>query len=80
MTSRAVYDDVVAEVSAELRGRLDAVTAAGIAPERIVLDPGLGFAKVAEHDWALLAGLDQLAALGSPCSWGPPANASSVRC
>ncbi|WP_380158664.1 dihydropteroate synthase [Kineococcus sp. R86509] len=66
MTSRAVYDDVVAEVSAELRGRLDAVTAAGIAPERIVLDPGLGFAKVAEHDWALLAGLDQLAALGFP--------------
>ena len=65
MTSRAVYDDVVAEVSAELRGRLDAVTAAGIAPERIVLDPGLGFAKVAEHDWALLAGLDRFPRTGA---------------
>ena len=66
MTSRAVYGDVVAEVVAELRTRLDAVTAAGIDPARIVLDPGLGFAKVAEHDWALLGGLDDLAALGFP--------------
>jgi len=66
MTSRAVYDDVVAEVRAELTDRLAAVVAAGVDPARIVLDPGLGFAKVAEHDWALLAGLGELAALGHP--------------
>ncbi|WP_432571924.1 dihydropteroate synthase [Kineococcus sp. SYSU DK005] len=66
MTSLAVYDDVVAEVGAELSARLDAVAAAGVDPARVVLDPGLGFAKVAEHDWALLAALPRLAALGRP--------------
>nr|WP_218885716.1 dihydropteroate synthase [Kineococcus aurantiacus] len=66
MGSLAVYADPVAEVRAELADRLAAVTAAGVARERIVLDPGLGFAKTAEHDWALLAGLDELAALGLP--------------
>jgi dihydropteroate synthase len=64
MTSRAVYADVVTEVVAELGRRLDVVTAAGVDPGRIVVDPGLGFAKVAEHDWALLAGLDRLTPLG----------------
>ncbi|WP_432545389.1 dihydropteroate synthase [Kineococcus sp. SYSU DK004] len=66
MTSRAVYGDVVAEVEGELRARLAAVTAAGLDPRRVVLDPGLGFAKVAEHDWALLRALPRLAALGHP--------------
>ncbi|WP_432561596.1 dihydropteroate synthase [Kineococcus sp. SYSU DK003] len=66
MTSLAAYGDVVAEVRAELGERLSAVTAAGLDPRRVVLDPGLGFAKVAEHDWALLAGLDRLADLGRP--------------
>jgi len=66
MTSLARYDDVVAEVAAELTARLDAVAAAGVPRERIVLDPGLGFAKVGEHDWALLHGLPQLAGLGQP--------------
>jgi dihydropteroate synthase len=67
MNARAVYRDVVEEVGAELAGRLDAAVAAGIAPERIVLDPGLGFAKNAEHDWALLRGQQRLAReLGRP--------------
>lgn len=54
MNERARYRDVVGEVRDELRERLRAAHAAGIDPERIVLDPGLGFAKNAEHDWALL--------------------------
>ncbi|KAF0647803.1 dihydropteroate synthase [Streptomyces fradiae ATCC 10745 = DSM 40063] len=66
MNSLAVYDDVVAEVVAELRARVEAVVAGGVAPERIVVDPGLGFAKQAEHDLALVAHLDALRSLGRP--------------
>lgn len=66
MNSRAVYGDVVAEVVAELRARMDAVVAGGVAPERLVIDPGLGFAKNAPHDLALLARLDALRGLGRP--------------
>jgi dihydropteroate synthase len=66
MNNRAVYDDVVAEVVAELRQALDRAVAGGIAPERIVLDPGLGFAKNAGHDLALIAHLAELRALGRP--------------
>ncbi|MFE7572877.1 dihydropteroate synthase [Streptomyces sp. NPDC057539] len=66
MNSRAIYTDVVAEVVAELRARMDAVVAGGVAPERLVIDPGLGFAKQAEHDLALLAHLTELRALGRP--------------
>jgi dihydropteroate synthase len=60
------YDDVVAEVSAFLRVRLDAMQAAGVAAERIVLDPGFGFGKTVEHNFALLRELPRLAALGRP--------------
>jgi dihydropteroate synthase len=66
MASRAVYEDVVADVVRELTQRLDALTAQGVDPQRVVLDPGLGFAKVSAQSWALLARLDQLAALGRP--------------
>ncbi|MBZ4318264.1 dihydropteroate synthase [Streptomyces huiliensis] len=67
MNSRAVYDDVVGEVVDELRRRVDAVVAGGVEPERLVIDPGLGFAKNAGHDLALLARLDRLRAeLGLP--------------
>ncbi|THA60173.1 dihydropteroate synthase [Streptomyces sp. A0958] len=66
MNSRAVYGDVVAEVVEELKARMDAVIAGGVAPERLVVDPGLGFAKDAAHDLALLARLDALHALGRP--------------
>jgi dihydropteroate synthase len=66
MQERARYGDVVAEVTAELRQRVDALVAAGVAIGQIVLDPGLGFAKLAEHNWRLLAHLDVLQQLGPP--------------
>lgn len=66
MLSRAVYADVVAEVVTELRARMDAVVAGGISPERLIVDPGLGFAKQAGHDLALLAHQLDLHALGRP--------------
>ncbi|AWK10458.1 dihydropteroate synthase [Streptomyces spongiicola] len=66
MNGRAVYGDVVAEVAAELRARMDAVVTGGIAAERIIVDPGLGFAKQAGHDLSLVAHLSELGALGRP--------------
>ncbi|MEV0357326.1 dihydropteroate synthase [Nocardia sp. NPDC050697] len=60
------YDDVVAEVLAELTAQVELALAAGVRPDRIALDPGLGFAKNAEHNWALLAALPQLVAQGLP--------------
>ncbi|MFJ6798458.1 dihydropteroate synthase [Streptomyces sp. NPDC091268] len=66
MNSLAVYDDVLAEVTAELTTRIDAVVTGGISPERLLVDPGLGFAKNAEHDLALVAHLPRLRALGFP--------------
>ena len=66
MAARAVYDDVVADVVRELRLRLDALVAAGVDADRVVLDPGIGFAKDADHNWALLAHLDALAGIGRP--------------
>jgi dihydropteroate synthase len=66
MHAAARYGDVVTEVCAELVARVEDVVAIGVAPEQLVLDPGLGFAKRAEHNWALLAGLDRLVGLGLP--------------
>ncbi|GAB2733560.1 dihydropteroate synthase [Kitasatospora kifunensis] len=66
MERRAVYDDVVADVVAELTTRIEALLAAGVKEEQLILDPGLGFAKTSEHNWSLLAGLDALTALGRP--------------
>ena len=66
MQQHADYDDVVREVCDELRERIDDVVAAGVAPEHIVVDPGLGFAKRPEHNWALLARLGDLMTLGRP--------------
>ena len=60
MGSMAKYTDVVREVGEELAARLAAAVDAGIDPERIVLDPGLGFAKNPEHDWALLRAQQRL--------------------
>ncbi|WP_326688804.1 dihydropteroate synthase [Streptomyces sp. NBC_01795] len=60
MNNRAVYTDVVGEVIAELRDAVDRAVEGGIAPARIVVDPGLGFAKRAEHDLALVAALARL--------------------
>jgi dihydropteroate synthase len=70
MYAAARYGDVVTEVCAELTARVEDVVAAGVAPEQLVLDPGLGFAKNAEHNWALLAGLDRLVGLGLPVLLG----------
>jgi len=66
MQEAASYSDVVAEVVRELQPQVDRAVATGIAPERIVLDPGLGFAKNGEHNWQLLHHLDELVALGRP--------------
>jgi dihydropteroate synthase len=64
MQLRADYADVVSDVTAELSARRDAARAAGVAADRLVLDPGLGFAKQAEHNWALVGALPELTGLG----------------
>jgi dihydropteroate synthase len=61
MYGPAVYSDVVGEVQRELGSRLQAVITAGVEPRNVILDPGLGFAKLPEHNWTLLAHLDQIA-------------------
>ncbi|WP_238015545.1 dihydropteroate synthase [Dactylosporangium sp. AC04546] len=66
MADLAVYADVVKEVGAELLERVDAAVAAGVSPDRLVLDPGLGFAKTPEHTWRLAAHLPALVGLGYP--------------
>ncbi|SDN52628.1 dihydropteroate synthase [Nocardioides szechwanensis] len=69
MQDLASYDGpggVVEAVRAELAERVTAIRAAGISDDRVVLDPGLGFAKGAAHNWELVAGLDRLAELGFP--------------
>ncbi|MBO1901662.1 dihydropteroate synthase [Leucobacter weissii] len=63
---RSGYADVVLEVADELARLAEAAVSAGIAPERIVLDPGLGFDKTAEQGWRLLAGIPELRRLGHP--------------
>ncbi len=68
MQDKAVYGDVVREVRDELRQRVDAVIAQGVDPALIAVDPGLGFAKLPEHNWALLAQLDEIGRLGGPGS------------
>jgi dihydropteroate synthase len=66
MQELARYDDVVADVRTELIARVESAVAAGVDPARIVIDPGLGFAKTAIHNWALLAALEEFVALGWP--------------
>ena len=66
MARLAEYRDVVREVRAELRDRVDAALAAGVGEGQIIIDPGLGFAKKAEHNWLLSAHLDELISLGYP--------------
>jgi dihydropteroate synthase len=66
MDRLAVYDDVVRDVRDELCRQVDAALAAGVASDDIILDPGLGFAKDATHNWQLLHGLGSLLELGFP--------------
>jgi dihydropteroate synthase len=70
MQQHASYADVVGEVRDELRRRVDDAVAAGVALDRIAVDPGLGFAKTADHNWELLAHLPELDALGLPILLG----------
>src|SRR5829696_995568 len=70
MQSAAHYDDVVAEVKGFLAGRIEAAVAAGIARERIEVDPGIGFAKTIEHNLELLRRLGELTELGRPIVLG----------
>jgi dihydropteroate synthase len=71
MYERAIYTDPVREVEAELSARVEAAEAAGIPRTQVIVDPGLGFAKRAEHSLAVLAGLPRLATLGCPILVGP---------
>jgi dihydropteroate synthase len=66
MRELAVYSDVVGDVRRELLARVDAAVAAGIDPDQLVIDPGLGFAKTAEHDWPLLRHLSTFVEVGLP--------------
>ncbi|MHA7650191.1 dihydropteroate synthase [Mycobacterium sp. ML4] len=64
------YCDVVADVRAELLASVDDAVAAGVDPDRLLIDPGLGFAKTGQHNWALLHGLPKLVATGIPVLLG----------
>ncbi len=66
MQSEAHYEDVVSEVKAFLEERMRFALAEGVAEERIMLDPGIGFAKTAAHNLELLRRLDELVAIGRP--------------
>jgi len=66
MDGNATYDDVVVEVRDALKARIAEALVWGISPDKIVLDPGLGFAKTADHNWALLKALPRLESIGYP--------------
>lgn len=64
MQQLAHYDDVVADVRRELLAQVEVILAAGVEPDQVILDPGLGFAKTPEHNWALMAHLREFTSLG----------------
>lgn len=66
MQDYAEYKDVVKEVREEIEARIDAAIESGVNPEQIIIDPGIGFSKLPEHNWELLKNLDRLALLGYP--------------
>ena len=66
MNSKAIYSDVVEEVKAELMEQVGKALAAGIAREKIILDPGIGFAKESEHNWKLIHRITEIVDLGYP--------------
>ncbi|MGZ5369684.1 MAG: dihydropteroate synthase [Aeromicrobium sp.] len=66
MQNNTDYDDVVADVIAELRVQIDAAHHAGVADANLIVDPGLGFSKTADQNWTVLRNLDTFAALGYP--------------
>lgn len=70
MNNLAHYDEVVADVSVELMTRIDEVSSIGVKREKIIIDPGFGFAKNYEHHCALLSQLGELQSLGFPMMFG----------
>ena len=66
MQELATYKDVVKEVKEELEARIDSAIESGVNPEQIIIDPGLGFSKLPEHNWELLKNIDRVALLGYP--------------
>lgn len=66
MQSRASYENLTTTVLEELRPQVDVAMAAGVGADRIIVDPGLGFAKTGEHNWTLLAELDRIVSWGFP--------------
>ena len=66
MQKSAIYSEVVSEVKDELDERITQLLKAGVAAEQIIIDPGIGFAKTAEHNWELLRNIDRLSLLGYP--------------
>ena len=66
MNSLATYEDVVSEVITEIKVQIDKALASGIARNNLIIDPGLGFAKEAEHNWEILRRIDEITDLGYP--------------
>jgi dihydropteroate synthase len=66
MQNHAIYKNVVKEVKEELEERIEDAIKAGVNPDQIIIDPGLGFAKLPEHNWELLRNIDRIALLGYP--------------
>ncbi len=66
MNSKAIYGDVVNDVIAELNERIDAALDAGIHKDKLIIDPGIGFAKNADHNWAIIDAIDRFVSMGYP--------------
>jgi len=66
MNSRAVYDDVVKDVISELQERISAALDAGISKDHLIIDPGIGFAKDAHHNWEIIGSIEDFVAMGYP--------------
>ena len=66
MNSKAIYGDVVSDVISELQERISAALDAGIQPGNLTIDPGLGFAKEAEHNWKIIDSISKFVELGYP--------------
>jgi len=66
MNSKAIYGDVVIDVISELNERIEAALDAGIQRDKLIIDPGIGFAKDAEHSWAIIDSIDHIIAMGYP--------------
>ena len=70
MNSKAIYGDVVIDVISELNERIEAALDAGIHRDKLIIDPGIGFAKEAEHNWAIIDSIDRIVAMGYPVLLG----------